>query len=53
VVDEFKLVEEMATLIGGEAPKPIQGLADKEILHRSVYEKDQIKEAVEKRLGLS
>lgn len=53
VVDEFKLVEEMAALLGGEAPKPIQGLADKEILHRSVCEKDQIKEAVEKRLGLS
>lgn len=50
--DEFELVKEMATLIGGAAPAPIQDLAKKAILHRTVCEKGQMKAAVEKRLGL-
>jgi len=50
--DEFELIEEMASLLGGDVPKPIQGLAAKPVLHRTVCAKDEMKKVVADRLGL-
>ncbi len=51
--NEFELIAEMAALQGGVAPKPIQGLAEREIRHRTVCERDEMKAAVIKYLGLN
>jgi len=49
---EFELVKEVAARQGGVTPKRIQDLAQKPILHKTVCAKEQMKEMVEKRLGI-
>ncbi len=51
-IDEFELIEEMAALQGGVVPEPIQGLNTREVRHKTVCEKEEMKAVVEKRLGL-
>lgn len=51
-IDEFELIKEMAALLGGEPPRPIQGLEAKPILHRTLCPKKGMKKAVIDRLGI-
>lgn len=43
---DFELIEELSEKTGLKIPKPIKGLGDREILHKTVCQKDEIKEAI-------
>lgn len=43
---DFELIEELSSKTGLEIPKPIEGLGDREILHKTVCEKDEMIEAI-------
>ncbi len=45
---DFELIEELSEKTGLEIPKPIDGLGDREILHKTVCEKDEMKKAIKK-----
>lgn len=45
-VYEIKLLEQLAKVSGWNIPKPLQGLQDKEIRHRAVCSREQIREQV-------
>lgn len=51
-IDEFDLMEEMEVLSKVDIPDPIKDLNEKPILHKTVCSKDEMKEQVEKILGL-